>query len=85
VRPRTGQAACLWRLGAAQLAGDDEVTRAQLGSERSRHPDKGDGCLFVEPGGELGAGAPGTLGARADDDVGAPDGEGFDPKRGKDL
>ena len=44
-------------------------------------PDEGDGGPLVEPGGQLGAGAPGAAGPGADDDVGAADGEGFDPKR----
>ncbi len=73
------------RLGVAQLAGYDEVTRAQFRREAARHADKRDGRLLVEIRGKLGAGTPGASGPGADDDIGAAHREGFDTQRRQNL
>src|SRR5208282_107632 len=69
------------RLGAPQLARDDEVAHLQPRFETTRDPDQRKGRQGVEPGGEFCAratcaGAPG-----ADDDVGTADSASLDPKR----
>jgi hypothetical protein len=73
------------RLGVPQLARYDEVAGAQLGRKASRHADEGDGGLLVEIRGERSAGTPGAVRPGTDDDVGATDGEGLNPKRRENL
>ena len=55
------------------------------GAKAARHTDQRHRGRLVEPLGNLGAGAPGPIPARADDDVGTADGEGFDAKRCQNL
>ncbi len=73
------------RAGAAQFAGDDEITGAQARCEATGHADERDGRLLIEPGGELCACAPSTLSARADDNVCTADGERLDTEGCDDL
>src|SRR5208283_379237 len=73
------------RLGAPQLACDDEVAHLQLGLESPRNPDQSKGRQRIEPRGQIGTGTASTVRPGTDDDVCTADGAGFDAKRRQNL
>ena len=82
---RRGKALGVVRLGAPQFVRDDEIAGLQTSCKPAGHADERDRRPGIEPRGELGSGTPGAILPRADDDVGAADGEGFDTKRGQNF